>query len=280
MRVCAASREANLQSCNSFISVLSKSGPSLAPDMTQFKRFTAAIGLFFCASLAAQQVVTTPPPPKAVKTSRFLLGSALDTSLIVEHPPTDNSATTARELEQLHKLEATRTPQDVQAAKADDVEQDIFIYRNIFGSGFTAENLPVLAVLSADVHNEEGVASAPLKNAFARPRPYQLDSTLHPICKTTTDHNSYPSGHTLSGYLLGYTMAYIAPDKKDLILARTEDYAQHRLTCGVHYASDLVAAREIASAMFGAMLANPAFRARLAAAQQELQQRLTVTASR
>ncbi|MEZ2345521.1 phosphatase PAP2 family protein [Terriglobus sp. RCC_193] len=248
--------------------------------MTQLNRFTAALGLLFCASLAAQQAATTPPSPKAVKTSRFLLGSALDTSLIVGHPPSDTSAATVRELEQLHKLEAARTPQDVQAAQADDVEQDIFIYRNIFGSGFTAENLPQLAALSTDVHNEEAVASTPLKNAFARPRPYQLDSTLHPACKITTEHNSYPSGHTLSGYLLGYTMAYIAPDKKDLILARTDVYAQHRLTCGVHYASDLVAAREIASAMFGAMLTNPVFRARLVAAQQELQQRLTVTASR
>jgi acid phosphatase (class A) len=198
----------------------------------------------------------------------FLQSSPLDLALIIERPPSNNSAVTLAELKQLHDIENVRTVQEANEAKADDVEQDIFVYRSIFGSGFTPGNL------SADVHNEEGIATEPLKAGYARPRPYQLDHSLHPICKVTTEANSYPSGHTLSGYLLGYTLAYLTPEKKDQILARTDEYAHNRLVCGVHYPSDVEASKALAAAMFGAMLLNPAFQQRLRDAQKELQTRL------
>jgi acid phosphatase (class A) len=206
----------------------------------------------------------------------FLQPSPLNLSLIIERAPSNNSAVTLAELKQLHDIENLRTVQEANEAKADDVEEDIFIYRSIFGSGFTPENLPVLASLSADVHHEEGIAAESLKADYGRPRPYQLDHTLHPICKVTTEANSYPSGHALSGYLLGYTLAYLTPEKKDLILARTDEYAHNRLVCGVHYPSDIEASKTLAAAMFGAMLLNPAFQQRLRDAQNELQTRLSV----
>jgi acid phosphatase (class A) len=235
---------------------------------------TALLGLLFCTPLCAQQRESPTAKPKAARTSMFLQSSPLDLALIIERPPGNNSAVTIAELKQLHDIENVRTVQEANEAKADDVEQDIFVYRSIFGSGFTPGNLPVLASLSADVHNEEGIATESLKADYARPRPYQLDHSLHPICKVTTEANSYPSGHTLSGYLLGYTLAYLSPEKKDLILARTDEYAHNRLVCGVHYPSDVEASKALAAAMFGAMLLNPAFQQRLRDAQKELQTRL------
>jgi acid phosphatase (class A) len=193
---------------------------------------------------------------------------------MISFPPANNSATTVEELKQLHAIETARTAQQTSQAQGDDVEEDIFVYRGIFGGGFTARNLPLLASLSTDVHNEEGVALAPLKSGFARPRPYQLDPSLHPVCKLTSAQNSYPSGHTLSGYLLGYTLAYLIPQKKDEILARTGEYAHNRLVCGVHYPSDIEASKILAAAMFGAMLEDPTFQRRLKAAQEELKNRL------
>jgi acid phosphatase (class A) len=234
--------------------------------MLSFLRRTTLPGLLLFTTLSAQ--------PKAAPTSIFLSASPLHPALIIPGPPGDGSAATIAELKQLHEIQNTRTSQQVSQAQADDAEQDIFIYRSIFGSGFSPANLPVLASLSADLHHEEGVASASLKAGFARPRPYQLDRTLQPVCKTTTEANSYPSGHTLSGYLLGFTLAYLAPAKKDLILARTSEYAHNRLVCGVHYASDLEASKTLAAAMFGAMLLNPAFEQRIAQARKELESRL------
>lgn len=212
-------------------------------------------------------------------TSTFLAGSPLNVSLLVQRPPSDDSAITTRELKELHALEQSRSPQEVAAAQADDTEEDIFVYKGIFGDGFTPENLPILATLSADVHREEGIASLPLKESFARLRPYQNDRTLHPVCKLTKAPNSYPSGHALSGYLLGYTLANIVPAKRDQILARTDEYAFHRLVCGVHYPSDLAASRAIASAMFGVMISNSGFRSRMESAREELQTKLSANAA-
>ncbi|WP_047488816.1 phosphatase PAP2 family protein [Terriglobus sp. TAA 43] len=254
--------------------------------MRQFNTSLALSGLFLFASVLTSQSpapsispLHTKSPLAASPKSSFLADSPLDVSLLVQQPPANNSETTQQELKQLHTIEQSRSSQDVAAAQADDSEEDIFVYKNIFGSDFTAENLPVLASLSADVHREEGIASAPLKAQFSRPRPYQIDRTLRPVCKLTQAANSYPSGHTISGYLLGYTMAYIVPAKRDEILARTDEYAFHRLVCGVHYSSDLVAGHTIASAMFGVMMTNPMFRNRVEAARQELRAKLPTALS-
>jgi acid phosphatase (class A) len=241
---------------------------------------TVLLCLLLCTPLCAQQHESPTAKPKAPRTSTFLQSSPLNLSLIIQRPPKNNSATTIAELKQLHDIENVRTVQEVNEAKADDAEQDIFVYRSIFGSSFAPGNLPILAAFSADVHNEEGIAAESLKANCARPRPYQLDHSLHPICKVTTEANSYPSGHTLSGYLLGYTLAYLVPEKKDLILARTDEYAHNRLVCGVHYPSDVEASKTLASAMFGAMLLNPSFQQRLREAQKELQIRLIPVPSR
>ena len=113
-----------------------------------------------------------------------------------------------------------------------------------------------------------------LKAAFHRPRPYQFDTTLHPVCKTSEVPDSYPSGHGVSGYLLAFTVAQIVPEKRTEILARADEYAHNRLVCGVHYPSDLAASRSVAYAVFGYMMATPRFQVDLAAARTETRKKL------
>jgi acid phosphatase (class A) len=45
----------------------------------------------------------------------------------------------------------------------------------------------------------------------------------------------YPSGHALTGYLEALTQIQMAPEKRDDILARADDYGRSRVVCGVHY---------------------------------------------
>lgn len=255
--------------------------------MRQLTPIPVLAGLLLCGAMCAQQAGqpeihnATKTQPKAARTSRFLDPSALDLNLFIGAPPTQDSPVTHSELRELHAIEQSRTSTQIAAAQADDAEQDIFIYRTLFGASFMPQNLPVLAALSADVHNVEGIASTPLKTVYSRPRPYQADKTLHPVCKLTEVPNSYPSGHTLSGYLEGFTLAELLPAHKDEILARTDDYAHNRLVCGVHYASDLVASRQLAAIVFGSMMSNPVFRQRLDAAREELHAKLpSATAER
>lgn len=78
----------------------------------------------------------------------------------------------------------------------------------------------------------------------------------------------------MSGYLEALTLASILPEKKDAIFARADDYAQNRLVCGVHYPSDVAAARLLAYALFALLADDPRFAAARFAAQSELRNRL------
>jgi acid phosphatase (class A) len=238
--------------------------------------FLGATLILSAAAPAFPSALAQTAAPKT-HTAHYIDLNNLRLAPIVPAPPAVGSTITRDELATLHQIEASRTPQQVAAAQADDAEEDIFSFRTVLGDSFRAEQLPLTAALSAHVHNEEGVSSAELKLLFARPRPYQLDKTLHPVCKLTDVPNSYPSGHTLSGYLLAFTLAEMIPEKKAEILARSADYAHNRLVCGVHYPSDLEASQRIAYAVFGYMLANPRFQADLKAARGELRSYLKLT---
>jgi len=231
--------------------------------------------LCLCACLQAQQNVQHPSA--APKTAYYVDVVALRGGVILPAPPATGSAENKAELAKLHKIEETRTPEQAARAKADESEEDIFIFKTILGSGFTPEALPITAALGAHVKNEEGVVGIELKHMFQEPRPYQTDSTLHPVCVLKTAHDSYPSGHALVGYLEAFTLAKLVPEKQSEILERADDYALNRQVCGVHYSVDTEASRRVAYAVFGYMLGTPKFQHDLAAAQAEMQAWLSST---
>ena len=120
------------------------------------------------------------------------------------------------------------------------------------------------------------VATGPLKEQYARARPYQTDKTLHPVCGLTDKPDSYPSGHALTGYLEALALAEMVPKKRTEIMAWASEYAHNRLVCGVHYPSDVEVSRNVAYAIFGYMMATPKFRQDIAAARAEVLSHLQV----
>jgi acid phosphatase (class A) len=236
------------------------------------RHFVGAIALLCCACVAAdaqEHKADTEAKPAKVRVASFIQVERLPLATIVPAPPADGSETTKAEFAELHRIQDTRTPEQVKAAQADDAEEDIFIYKTVLGAGFNEQSLPLTTALSVHVHGDEPIATNPLKDEFQRPRPYQVDATLHPVCKVTTQHNAYPSGHTLSGYLLAFTLIQMVPEKRTEILERADVYAHNRLVCGVHTASDLEASHRIAYAVFGSMVQEPRFQQELAAARAE-----------
>lgn len=223
---------------------------------------------------ADSNIDKTGKSPAAHTTAYFIDPTLLNLALIVPPPPAQNSETTKSELVDLHQIESLRTSPQIHAAQTDDKEQDIFIFKDVLGENFTADHFPQIAALSAHIHSDEGLASKTLKTSFARPRPFQYDATLHPVCTITKEPNSYPSGHTLSGYLLAFTLIQIVPEKQQEIMQRADNYAHNRMVCGVHYQSDIEAGRRIAYVMFGYMLASPRFQAELTAAREETRSHL------
>ena len=222
-------------------------------------------GLMFAQAPAP---ATPRPPRKPI----FVSVEQVYAPGILPTPPANDSWKTLEELAELHRIEQTRTPAEIKHAQDDDAEESIFSFADVMGAKFTKENLPLTALLSSHVKNDEGIIVNPAKNFFKRPRPYHLDGTLHSVCKTTTNREDfgYPSGHGTTGYLEALTLVQMVPEKRDAILARADDYAHSREVCGAHYASDEAASKTLAYAMMGVMMVNPQFKAELAAAKDEL----------
>ncbi len=231
--------------------------------------------LLGAAALLAQSgsASVAAAPMKPAKSPIFVDPDQIDLKLIVPPPAANDSAQTKAEVAELHGMEARRTAGEVAAARYDEEHEDVFLYGSVLGAAFTAERLPLTMTLSAHVRNDAALLDAPLKKAFGRPRPYNLDKTLHPVCETNQE-GSYPSGHALNGYLYSYVVEQMVPEKDLEIQARADAYAHSRMVCDAHYASDLEASRRVAYVLFGYMLATPKFQAELAAARKETRRAL------
>jgi acid phosphatase (class A) len=200
----------------------------------------------------------------------------LNVNALLPEPPAVGSPANNADLAEVHHAEQTRTPEQVEKAKADDAEEDMFVFKTVFGPGFTLEALPITAALGDHVKNEQSVVGNELKHYFQRPRPFQTDSTLRPVCPAKPTPDSYPSGHSLTGYLEAFTLIQLAPEMRAEILARADQYAHNRVVCGVHYPSDTEASRKVAYVVFGYMLATPRFQRDLAAAREEFRAKMSL----
>jgi acid phosphatase (class A) len=244
---------------------------SLAATLMALLALAGLYGYSQSATPAATEVLSKK---SSIHKTYYIDPLALHLDLILPPPPARDTSIVAAELRDLHRIEASRTPAEITQAQADDYEEAIFIFKTALGPSFTAEALPITAALSEHVRKDESAASSPLKNVYRRPRPYQVDSTLHPVCTLNPEPNSYPSGHSLSGYLLAFTLVQVVPEKRQEIFDRADEYARNRLICGVHYASDTEASRKVAYAIFGSLAASPGFQRDLAAAREETRLKL------
>ena len=213
-----------------------------------------AIALAFAAPVQAKDPVFVAP--EEVQASHYLAS-----------PATPQTAAWQLEIAELHHYEDVRTPEQVARAQWDEANENIFLFQPQIGAWFNAQNLPAVAALSAHVKTDEGVNSGPVKQEFARVRPYNADATLHPVCKTKTLKDAYPSGHASSGYLLALALIDVMPEWRDAVLARAADYANNRLVCGVHYRSDIQASQLLAYAVHAVMVGKPAYQAEVQAAR-------------
>jgi len=206
----------------------------------------------------------------------FVSPEQLDMKAILPAPTSNDSWQTMAELAELHRIQETRTAADVAHARKDDADENIFLFADVLGSTFNRELLPATALLSDHMKNDEGVIVNPAKNFFKRPRPYHLDATLKPVCKTTENRMDYgyPSGHGTTGYVAALALMQMLPEKRDAILARADDYAHSREVCGAHFASDEAASKATAYAMIAIMMNNPQFQKELQLARMEVRQRL------
>ena len=63
---------------------------------------------------------------------------------------------------------------------------------------------------------------------------------------------------------------FMLPEKSQAILARSAEYAEHRLVCGVHFRSDIVAGQQFGTVLALRLMQNPQFQAQMTLARAEL----------
>ena len=196
----------------------------------------------------------------------------VDASRYLPPPPPAGSAVEKRELKELHAIAArsSKALKVLATRDAKDESPDIFNA----AIGFDATAKPQTAKLLQMVMEEEDGDSKTAKAYFHRLRPYAVDPKVR-SCEPLKPGkvkaaNSYPSGHSSLAFSMGVVLASLIPEKSQAILARANEYAEHRLVCGVHYRSDIVAGQQFGTVLALKLMQNPVFRAQMELARAEL----------
>ena len=94
------------------------------------------IVLCFCACAQGQQEGSTTSSmaaPKTPRTAYYVDAAALNIGRLLPDPPPVDSAANKAELAEMHRIEASRTADEVAKAKADDGEEDMFVLKQCLG---------------------------------------------------------------------------------------------------------------------------------------------------
>jgi acid phosphatase (class A) len=196
--------------------------------------------------------------------------SQVDASRLLPPPPVAGSVEEKAEFEELRAIGARSTPEMRAIAKhdAEDETPDIFNA----AIGFDIASRPATFKLLKMVVDEEDGDTKGAKAFFHRERPYATAPSLKtctPV-KPGKAANSYPSGHASLAFSMGVVLASLIPEKSQPILARAEEYAEHRLVCGVHFRSDIAAGQQFGTVLALRLMQNPQFQAQMNLARAEL----------
>ena len=185
-------------------------------------------------------------------------------------PPAEGSPAAKAEMQEVNDIIARSSAAEIAKAAKDDADEGPDIFNDALG--FDVRARPETLKLLTLVADEEEVDTKRAKTFFHRKRPWVID----PAVKTCTLEklgqvpNSYPSGHATLGYSLGVVLTHLMPEKSQVILARAADYAGHRLVCGMHFRSDIVASQEYGTLLALRLMENPGFMAQMEKAKAEL----------
>jgi acid phosphatase (class A) len=175
-------------------------------------------------------------------------------------------------------LKSWRRPADsprFQQALTDD-KTDVNRFNEAYGSLIDAAHAPLLYSLLGRVRHDVSLATGKAKHYYHRQRPFERLG-FNGICwndgmqtgAVKGDDMSYPSGHNSFAWSTVLTLAAVAPERAQTLLARGVDYGESRMVCGVHYPSDVLGGKLLATSVFTKLQSSPLFQRDLRCARQE-----------
>jgi acid phosphatase (class A) len=242
-------------------------------------------------------------PALSLSDSPYLAPGAFDAVNLLPPPPEPNSVAQKQDVERVLQIQRTSTAERTRLAQA-DAKVDLSRFADVLGPNFATDKMPIVAAFFRKVARDTGSVVGIAKDCWERPRPFVVDSQIHPpgqmqqetaiapgaVLENTAPHfagspclpvgptpafsYSYPSGHSTYGAMSAILLANMVPEKRGELFARGWDYGQSRVVGGVHFPTDVESGRIEATAMVALMMQNAEFRADLAAARVELRRSL------
>jgi len=227
--------------------------------------------------LALALVVSTALSADAADTKYgsyiFVKPGHLDLGALLAPSPDPKSETQKRDLATVLDVQKTRTPAQVERAVADN-PLSIYRFADVIAPDFSAARYPKADAFFKRMFNDSRILVLSSKDVWDRPRPYVVSKEVQPVGELPKAPGSYPSGHSIFGYLSAIILANMVPEKASAIFERGHEYGTNRIITGVHFPSDVEAGRLAGTAIAAALLQSDQFRKELAEAKTELRQGL------
>ena len=140
-----------------------------------------------------------------------------------------------------------------------------------FGLAISQENTPEIWKLMVSSLSTVDPMRVEPKAYYKRIRPFMYfnEPTLTGEDDDLRGEGSYPSGHTMRGWLSGLLLAEVNPARANEIFARAWIYCENRVIAGAHWQSDVDVTRVAASICYNALQGSPAFREQMEKAKEE-----------
>lgn len=237
----------------------------------------AAVLVAGCAAIELAAPPTDLPEVRPGYVAGYLQPQQLpDGVALLPRPPEAGSAALAADEEAYRATRRLRdTPRWALAARDAELRfpKATEHFSCALGIAISAERTPHLNMLLRRVRMDSSRANDKPKDHYKRKRPFMV--TGEPSCTPSGDAkanpDSYPSGHASIGWAWALTLAEVAPERADAILARGIAYGQSRIVCGVHYRSDVESGRIVGAATVSRLHADPVYTAQVAAARREVE---------
>jgi len=170
---------------------------------------------------------------------------------IIEEAPLNSSETTKEDLSILMEKTGKATGDDLNFARyADDQNNLPNLFIDLLQSKGYSETMEGYFM----VDNQTDVILNFLKDVINRPRPYQLakayDLPLYPLIRTNAMTAAYPSGHSLTAFVMADYYADKYPEISEDLQNLGRKIADSREVTGIHYPSDTKISRMIADIIF------------------------------
>ena len=155
-------------------------------------------------------------------------------------PPVDSGYTTRTEINELKKIplkkDFVKKYDDIEAAFAKTAkEQGVKDYDKKIATKLIKESAPVILEI---------------KKYHDRPRPYELDKKLTAFKMKSMETPSYPSGHSVQGFLIGNYLSNKYPKSRKGFMATAKNISYSRRVARAHYKSDSKVGEELGNSMY------------------------------